>query len=66
MYFDRFDICAAWNLYLQHHWAGQGCPLYARWCHLRTYFKPALGEECVEGLNENARAIYDALCDAHI
>jgi len=70
-HFDRFDICAAWNLYLQHHWAGQTDPMYARHCKLRAKstqlvggmgFKPSRSEEFVSGLSENALEIYTALC----
>lgn len=61
-HFDRFDICAAWNLYLQHHWAGQGDRLYARWCKLRESFTPSRSEEFVHGLSENALEIYTQLC----
>jgi hypothetical protein len=61
MHFDRFDICAAWNLYLQHTYYDQWCPKYARLCKLQRVFKPARSEEFVDGLSENARAIYDNL-----
>ena len=61
MYFDRFDICAAWNLWLQANWEGQDCPLYARWCRLRKYYTPSPEEEFFDGLSENAREIFEAL-----
>lgn len=61
-HFDRFDICAAWNLYLQHHWAGQGDRLYARWCKLREHSKCAPSEQFVNELSENALEIYTQLC----
>ena len=64
MYFDRCDILAAWNLYLAHTWTGMGDEKYARHCKLRESFTPARSEEFVEGLNENARAIYENLITA--
>lgn len=63
-HFDRFDVCAAWNLYLQHTWDMTMCPKYARWCKLRRFYKPAPREEHVLGLSDNARAIYSALMGA--
>lgn len=64
MYFDRFDICAAWNLYLQHTHDGQFSDKYRRLSKLLTYFRPSPSEEDPEGLNDNARAIYDRLMSA--
>jgi hypothetical protein len=61
MHFDRYDICAAWNLYLQHTLGGQGCPKYPRLCRLQKLFRPAPSEQVPDGLSENARAIYDNL-----
>lgn len=65
MYFDRFDVCAAYWHFLQHHWNGVHDPLYARFCRLTGYYTPSTQEERLEGLSENARAIYDALCAEH-
>ncbi len=67
-HFDRFDILAAWNLYLQHHWAGQGCPMYARHCKVfgrmhangRQLFDAT--DASVSDLSENALEIYTNLC----
>lgn len=61
MYFDRHDICAAWNLYLQHTHEGQGSEKYARLCRLQSYFTPSASEEFVDGLSENAQIIYEDL-----
>lgn len=61
-HFDRFDICAAWNLYLQHHWKGPSDPLYRRHENLRKSFTPSRAEETLDGLSENALEIYTALC----
>lgn len=65
MHFDRWDIAAAWHLYLQHTHGGQWSPKYARLCKLRRWYRPSPSEEFVDGLSENARAIYDQLrwCD---
>lgn len=63
-HFDRFDICAAWNLFLQETHGGMHSREYARWCKLRRYFTPAPSEEFVDGLSENAREIYEALVAA--
>lgn len=57
-YFDRHDICAAWNLYLQHHHTGQGSRAYSRLCKLQTSFKPSRSAEHISGLSENALEIY--------
>lgn len=62
MYWNRYDIVEAWYLALSHCIAGQDSPEYARLCRLRNYFKPS-PFLCVERLNENARAIYEAACD---
>lgn len=58
-HFDRNDILAAWNLYLQHTWTGQGCPKYKRHTRLNMLgWLPSYREEKVEGLEENAQEIY--------
>jgi hypothetical protein len=59
-YFDRFDICEAWYLFLAHTHGGQWSPEYARLCHLQSYFTPS-PMLTVERLSDNARAIYDDL-----
>jgi hypothetical protein len=60
-YFDRFDICAAWNLYLQHTHTGQGSRAYQRLSRLGTFFRPGHSQDTVTGLEENALAIYARL-----
>lgn len=60
MYFDRFDICCAYNLYSQF-W---GHDKYTHGIQNRLSkleFKPAPSEEFLEGLSENAFEIYVAL-----
>lgn len=63
-HFDRYDILAAWNLYLQHTWTGQGCPKYKRHTRLNMLgWLPSHREEKVEGLDANAQEIYLALLE---
>lgn len=58
-YFDRHDILAAWNLYLQHSWTGQGCPNYKRHTRLNMLgWLPSPAEQRIQGLSENALDIY--------
>jgi hypothetical protein len=59
--FDRFDICAAWNLFLQNSVEGQASKAYERLCRLRKVYKPSRSEEKLQGLSENAVEIYDQL-----
>lgn len=55
-YFDRFDICEAWNVWA-HDW-GQ----YATIARLRRMdFKSSHTAEFYDGLTDNGREIYDAL-----
>jgi hypothetical protein len=63
MSFDRFDICEAWYLYLSHWHNGQGSREYARLSRLLSYFTPrdSLCDEC--DLSDNARCIYEQLCE---
>ena len=62
MYFDSFDICQAWFLFLSHYHGGQNCPRYARLCKLTRpgFFRPS-PTLAYDTLNDNARAIYDNL-----
>lgn len=61
-YFDRFDICAAYNLYLQHHHTGQASRAYARLSKLRKHYTPSRSKEHISGLSENALEIYVGAC----
>jgi hypothetical protein len=61
MYFDRNDICAAWNLYLQRTQTGQDSEKYKRLCKLQKHFKPSWKEQYEEGLTENAQIILNNL-----
>jgi hypothetical protein len=60
MYFDRFDICEAWYLWLAHNHTGQWSKEYERLCRMERYFRPS-PFLTLERLSDNARAIYDAL-----
>jgi hypothetical protein len=60
MYFDRFDICEAWYLWLAHNHGGQWSPEYERLSKLGEWFKPRPSLE-LETLSDNAREIYDAI-----
>jgi len=60
MYFDRFDVCEAYYLWLSHNHAGQWSDEYARLCKLSSYFtpRPSLSYDT---LSDNAQHIYDNL-----
>jgi hypothetical protein len=60
MYWDRFDICEAWFIYLSEHHEGQFSDKYARLCHLLTFFKPSPFLRR-DRLTENGKAILDNL-----
>jgi hypothetical protein len=62
MYFDRFDICEAYFLALSHCHGGQWSREYARLCKLMSYFKPS-PMLSVDSLSDNAREIYDNVCE---
>lgn len=60
MHFDRFDICAAWYIFLSEYHEGQGSDKYKRLCKLLTYYTPAPSLRW-SNLNDNERSIYDNL-----
>lgn len=64
--FDRFQIALGYYHFLSQWYSGQGDPLYARLCHLMSYYKPGLREEYFDSLhkeeNELAREVYLGLC----
>lgn len=62
MYFDRFDIAEAYYLALSHCHGGQWSREYKRLCHMQRYFTPS-PMLSVESLSENAREIYDSVCE---
>ncbi len=53
MYFDRWDICEAWYIYLSENYEGQGDDKYRRLCRLLEYFRPRVNLRR-ETLSENA------------
>ena len=60
-YFDRFDICEAWFLYLAEWHGGQGSPEYhAMATFHRIRFGPATGLDR-RSLSENGRDILASL-----
>lgn len=64
MYFDRFDICEAYYAFATLYHSGMHSKEYAIFGRLeRIKFKPGLNADNPETLNENARAIFDALVE---
>ena len=64
MHFDRFDICAAYNLF-SCLW---GWDTYTHGIQVRLsriQYRPAPLEEQIQGLTENGRAIFGALVRKH-
>ena len=65
MYWDRFDICAAYYWYGVNYHAGQASHWYAKLSQLvRMGYKPGLGEEYGD-LSDNAREIFERLESQH-
>lgn len=62
MYFDRFDIAAAWYLFLMEYHGGQGSKSYSRLSKLSRSFRPGPLFNA-DSLTENAWDIYQSLCD---
>jgi hypothetical protein len=63
MYFDRFDICAAYYWYAIGYSGDYASCEYANLIHRRLDaipYKPSMSEEYGK-LSENAQEIYDAL-----
>ena len=64
MHFDKFDICAAYNLYSQlWGWDAYTHGIQARLCKL-TY-RPSNSEQGLSGCSENAQEIYLQLVRRH-
>lgn len=61
MYFDRFDIVQAYYWWYADHYAGQGSCGFSRLSRIQDYYTPG-ARESGPG-TENARAIYDNLCE---
>ena len=62
MYFDRFDICEAWFLFLSLHHEGQNSNKYCRLCKLLQSFNPRPSLRNKFDLSENGLEIYTNLC----
>lgn len=64
MYFDRFDICEAWDCFSALYHGGQGSRLYSKRFQLAVRIgfnaRPSLDLN-PENLTENGKAIYDNL-----
>jgi hypothetical protein len=59
---NRFDVCAAFNLY-SVLWGGDGAPYENRiqWRLSRIGYRPAPSEEYLSGLSPDARSTYARL-----
>lgn len=62
MYFDKFDICEAYYLWLSHHYNGMFSKEYERLCKMDKYFKLGAGHNGNIPTTENATEIYNNLC----
>jgi hypothetical protein len=58
MYFDRFDICEAYYLFLSEWHTGQDSWEYARLSRLLTWFTPRHGLRDFYDLTDNGQEIY--------
>ena len=62
MYFNRFDICEAYYLYMMLHHNGQWSKEYAMsGTFHKLRFRPAPSLSDRDDLEENGQVIYDAL-----
>lgn len=60
-YWNRFDICAAYYLFLSQYHEDQWSEKYRRLSRLLTYYKPSPLLRDEDDLEDNAKAIYDNL-----
>ena len=60
-YFNRFDICEAYYLYLSSHHEGQWSAKYERLCKLLSYFYPRPSLRDPFDLSDNGYAIYQLI-----
>lgn len=60
-YFDRFDICEAWDLFTALYHGGMGCELYQKRTVLSRIGYRARPSISVETLSDNAREMFDGL-----
>lgn len=60
MYFNRFDITAAYYFYFRDYHSGQKSTEYQRLTKIQSYLRPNPFWD-IGDLSENARAIYENL-----
>ena len=65
MYWNRFDIVAAYALFLEHFHEGQFSRKYQRLSKIRTYYKVGGNRSYLDEVmsSENAKEIYDRLVE---
>ena len=61
MYWNRFDICEAWWLFLSEYHEGLDSDLYGRLGRLTGFFRPRRSLSGFQNLTENGLAIYERL-----
>lgn len=67
MYFDRFDICAAYYIFCSAYHAGQNSFLYQKLSQLcKIGYKPGLTTQSHSFENDNQREIYRQLYKRYI
>lgn len=57
MYFNRWDIVAAYYRFFSDYYDGMGDIKYKRLCKMQKYYKQGLGKS----VSENEQAIYEQL-----
>ena len=66
MYFDRFDICAAYYWFANDFHSGQNSVFYKWFARLnKLRYRPALLEMSIDSCSENAQEIYNNLIIKH-
>ena len=63
MYFDKFDIVAAYYCYYVDYHSGQFSREYERLSKIQSYFTPSPMFNGYKSLSDNAQAIYDSLVE---
>jgi len=66
MYFDRFDICAAYYWFASDYHSGQNSQFYKFFARLnKLRYRPSLMETSIDECSENAQEIYNKLIVKH-
>jgi len=65
MYFDRFDIVAAYYFYFINYHTGQWSEEYKRLSKILRYFKPCPAWHDISDVSENAMEIYNSIVSRH-